>query len=209
MDEIQEHKEKHLEEYEGHYLDEAFYLECENLLSDFEKSSESAVIHYNQEYQQLTDTAVRISQLNNDVAACKARAAQIEKYNIFCAWAVIILLICRSVYGLVNNQDDTLPIEWIIAGFLIFLFTWTVNASAIRHLGWQIHNTVGLAANLLIGIEQDIFQLFENLRKLESLDWEKEPDYQAYRAKCRKAKLSMVRSLINKHKFPTAHGRYD
>jgi len=134
---------------------------------------------------------------------------RLEKSNIFCFWAVIILLICRSVYSFLNNQDDTLPIEWIIVGFLIVLFTWTVNQSVIRNLGWQIHNTVGLEANLLIGIDQDKFRLFENLRKLESLDWTKEPDYQAYRAKCRKAKLSMIRSLINKHKFPMAHGRYD
>ena len=173
------------------------------LLDDFQESETSVVNQYNQEYQILKDTVVRMNQLDNDVVDLKARKELNTKWQFWEIIAIFILGSCIGVYNFINDLDSFSLGQIITTLFPLFFYTISIfdSGSAAQ----KILDASGLKANLLIGIDRDKLELFQVVHRLESLDWEKEPDKDI---KCAEARFRLIKSLIQKHKRPYPNG-YD
>tara|TARA_R110002072_G_scaffold62707_2_gene156732 strand:+ start:7939 stop:8532 length:594 start_codon:yes stop_codon:yes gene_type:complete len=171
------------------------------LLDDFQESEASLVNQYNQEYQILKDTVVRMNQLDNDVVDLKA-LKELNTKNQFRTIIVMFILIgCIELYNFLNDINSK-SIEQGIIIFSPLIFNIILvfeNGSTAQ----KILDASGLKANLLIGIDRDKLELFQVVHNLESLDWDKEPDKDV---KCAEARFRLIKSLIQKHKRPYPNG---
>ena len=171
------------------------------LLDDFQESEASLVNQYNQEYQILKDTVVRMNQLDNDVVDLKARKELNTKWQFWEIIAILILGSCIGVYNFINDLDSFSLGQRITTLFPLIFFTISMfdSGSAAQ----KILDASGLKANLLIGVDRDKLELFQVVHRLESLDWEIEPDKDV---KCAEARFRLIKSLIQKHKRPYPNG---
>ena len=171
------------------------------LLDDFQESEASLVNQYNQEYQILKDTVVRMNQLDNDVVDLKARKELNTKWQF---WQIIAFLILSSCIGMYNfiNDLDSFSLGQIITTLFPLLF-YIFSIFNIVSADQKILDASVLKANLLIGIDRDKLELFQVVHNLESLDWDKEPDKGV---KCAEARFRLIKSLIQKHKRPYPNG---
>ena len=171
------------------------------LLDDFQESEASVVNQYNQEYQILKDTVVRMNQLDNDVVNLKARKELNTKWQFWAIIAILILGSCIGVYNFINDLDSFSLGQTITTLFPLCIYMISIFDSG--SIDQKIFEASGLKANLLIGIDRDKLELFQVVHNLESLDWEKEPDKDV---KCAEARFRLIKSLIQKHKRPYPNG---
>ena len=167
------------------------------LLDDFQESETSVVNQYNQEYQILKDTVVRMNQLDNDVVDLKARKELNTKWQFWEIIAIFILGSCIGVYNFINDLDSFSLGQTITTLFPLCIYMISIFDSG--SIDQKIFEASGLKANLLIGIDRDKLELFQVVHNLESLDWDKEPDKDV---KCAEARFRLIKSLIQKHKRP-------
>tara|TARA_R110002167_G_scaffold18519_2_gene69263 strand:+ start:279 stop:872 length:594 start_codon:yes stop_codon:yes gene_type:complete len=171
------------------------------LLDDFQESEVSVVNQYNQEYQILKDTVVRMNQLDNDVVNLKARKELNTKWQFWAIIAILILGSCIGVYNFINDLDSFSLGQTITTLFPLCIYMISMFDSG--SIDQKIFEASGLKANLLIGIDRDKLELFQVVHNLESLDWDKEPDKDV---KCAEARFRLIKSLIQKHKRPYPNG---
>ena len=86
------------------------------LLDDFQESEASVVNQYNQEYQILKDTVVRMNQLDNDVVNLKARKELNTKNQFRTIIVMFILIGCIELYNFLNDINS----KSIEQGIIIF-----------------------------------------------------------------------------------------
>ena len=138
-----------------------------------------------------------MSQLDNDVVNLKASKELNKKWQFWQIIAFLILSSCIGVYNFINDLDSFSlgQIITTLFPFLLYMFSIFNSGSTDQ----KILDASGLKANLLIGIDRDKLELFQVVHRLESLDWEKEPDKDV---ECAEARFRLIKSLIQKHKRP-------
>ena len=95
------------------------------LLDDFQESEASLVNQYNQEYQILKDTVVRMNQLDNDVVDLKALKELNTKWQFWQIIAFLILSSCIGMYNFINDLDSFSLGQIIATLFPLFFYNLT------------------------------------------------------------------------------------
>ena len=167
----------------------------EAMLEEFGSSDIDVINQYNQDYRTLRDTVIRISNFDENIVILSARKVVNEKQIWWSVIALFVLGVCFGLYDFITDSSGSSVGQLLLIAPPVFylMALMYVNGSIEK----KISEASSLKANLLIGVDQDLLRRFQTVKKVESLDWQEEPDKDA---KCATARFDAMQSLIHKVK---------
>ena len=174
----------------------------EAMLEEFSNSDISLINQYNQEFRMLKDTVIRISSVDDNIVAVKARKPLNDKLMLGSFIVAGVLLACIWLYNFITDVSSASTGQLMFGLFPLLYSVFFVYENG--SIDKKILADADLKADLLIGVDQNLLRLFQEAKKAENLNWQEEPDKDV---QCATARFNLIRSLIYKFQFASVEGR--